>query len=91
VYPQEGTTINPSTLPTSYEAFVIRSRFPIFTDATSGKVQRTAHVMMSNACPYHRNSAPSRTISWAGASAATRSPAAADGCEYVRYEPSLGL
>lgn len=42
---------------------MIRSRFPIFTDATSGKMQGTVHVMMSNACPYHRNfcSEPARS------------------------------
>ncbi|MFD6624419.1 B12-binding domain-containing radical SAM protein [Streptomyces diastaticus] len=50
-----GPTLDLATLPAPYEAFAIRSRFPIFTDPASGDVLRTAHFMVSNACPYRCN------------------------------------
>jgi radical SAM superfamily enzyme YgiQ (UPF0313 family) len=50
-WPVAGYKINLSTLPSPYKAFAIRARFPIFE--TEGHVSRTAHFMVSNACPYH--------------------------------------
>lgn len=38
-------------LPSPYQAFAIRARFPIFE--TNGQVSRTAHFMVTNSCPYH--------------------------------------
>lgn len=55
VYPQEGPEIDLSVLPSPYEGFAIRSRFPIFVDPGTRKTRRTAHVMVSNACPYRCN------------------------------------
>ena len=46
-----GPTINLQELPSPYRAFAIRARFPIFH--TDGRVSRTAHFMVTNACPYH--------------------------------------
>ncbi|WP_199816185.1 B12-binding domain-containing radical SAM protein [Streptomyces sp. NRRL S-1448] len=53
--PLRGGALDLATLPSPYEAFAIRSRFPIFTDPASGEVLRTAHFMVSNACPYRCN------------------------------------
>ena len=50
-WPVTGYKINLSTLPSPYNAFAIRARFPIFE--TEGHISRTAHFMVSNACPYH--------------------------------------
>ena len=50
-WPITGYKINLSTLPSPYRAFAIRARFPIFE--TAGHISRTAHFMVSNACPYH--------------------------------------
>ncbi|MBN1451760.1 MAG: radical SAM protein [Anaerolineales bacterium] len=50
-WPVTGYKINLSTLPSPYKAFAIRARFPIFE--TEGHISRTAHFMVSNACPYH--------------------------------------
>jgi radical SAM superfamily enzyme YgiQ (UPF0313 family) len=46
-----GYKIDLSALPSPYKAFAIRARFPIFE--TDGHVSRTAHFMVTNACPYH--------------------------------------
>ena len=46
-----GYKIDLSTLPSPYKAFAIRARFPIFE--TDGHISRTAHFMVTNACPYH--------------------------------------
>lgn len=85
-YPQEGSTIDLAALPSPYEAFAIRSRFPIFTDATSGEVQRTAHVMVSNSCPYHCNFC-SETAQLAGGLKRFRKTATGIErvCEYIGY------
>ena len=46
-----GPKIDLHKLPSPYHAFAIRARFPIFQ--TDGQVSRTAHFMVTNACPYH--------------------------------------
>ncbi|MEU1285666.1 radical SAM protein [Kitasatospora sp. NPDC005856] len=53
--PLRGRTLDLASLPSPYEAFAIRSRFPIFTRPGTGEVMRTAHFMVSNACPYRCN------------------------------------
>jgi radical SAM superfamily enzyme YgiQ (UPF0313 family) len=50
-WPLTGYKIDLSALPSPYKAFAIRARFPIFE--TDGVISRTAHFMVTNACPYH--------------------------------------
>ena len=50
-WPLTGYRIDLSALPSPYKAFAIRARFPIFE--TDGHISRTAHFMVTNACPYH--------------------------------------
>jgi radical SAM superfamily enzyme YgiQ (UPF0313 family) len=50
-WPVAGYKIDLSALPSPYKAFAIRARFPIFE--TEGHISRTAHFMVTNACPYH--------------------------------------
>ena len=50
-WPITGYKIDLSALPSPYKAFAIRARFPIFE--TDGHISRTAHFMVTNACPYH--------------------------------------
>ncbi|MFJ3933879.1 B12-binding domain-containing radical SAM protein [Streptomyces sp. NPDC090029] len=54
-FPFDGPQVDLAALPSPYEAFAIRSRFPIFTDPATGGIQRTAHFMTSNSCPYQCN------------------------------------
>jgi radical SAM superfamily enzyme YgiQ (UPF0313 family) len=49
-WPISGYKLDLSALPSPYKAFAIRARFPIFE--TSGHISRTAHFMVTNACPY---------------------------------------
>ena len=51
LWPINGHKIDLSALASPYKAFAIRARFPIFE--TDGHTSRTAHFMVSNACPYH--------------------------------------
>ena len=51
LWPFNGHKIDLSALPSPYKAFAIRARFPIFE--TGGHISRTAHFMVTNACPYH--------------------------------------
>jgi len=51
LWPFNGLKVDLSVLPSPYKAFAIRARFPIFE--TGGRVSRTAHFMVTNACPYH--------------------------------------
>ncbi|WP_457034057.1 B12-binding domain-containing radical SAM protein [Kitasatospora sp. P5_F3] len=55
ILPLRGPALDLGTLPSPYEAFAIRSRFPIFTHPATGEALRTAHFMVSNACPYRCN------------------------------------
>lgn len=49
--PLLGPELNLSILPSPYKAFAIRARFPIFK--IDDRVALTAHMMVTNACPYH--------------------------------------
>lgn len=53
--PLDGPALDLASLPSPYEAFAIRSYFPIFEDPESGDPLRTAHFMVSSACPYRCN------------------------------------
>ncbi len=46
-----GPKINLQELPSPYRAFAVRASFPIFE--RGGRILRTAHFMVTNACPYH--------------------------------------
>ncbi len=50
-WPVSGRTLSLAELPSPYQAFAIRARFPVFQRA--GRVLRTAHFMVTNSCPYH--------------------------------------
>jgi len=50
-FPLLGPTLDLSTLPSPYKAFAIRARFPIFE--IENRVALTAHMMVTNSCPYH--------------------------------------
>jgi radical SAM superfamily enzyme YgiQ (UPF0313 family) len=52
VFPINGPACDVLALPSPYRAFSVRARFPIFADP-AGHVMRTAHILLSNACPYH--------------------------------------
>ncbi len=54
-FPFDGSSVDLASLPAPYEAFAIRSHFPIFSDPETGRTLRTAHFMMSNSCPYQCN------------------------------------
>jgi radical SAM superfamily enzyme YgiQ (UPF0313 family) len=51
IFPIRGTQLDLSSLPSPYQFFAIRSRFPIFVNET-GEVVRNAHMMVTNACPF---------------------------------------
>jgi radical SAM superfamily enzyme YgiQ (UPF0313 family) len=51
LWPISGEPLKLGDLPAPYQAFAIRARFPIFE--TNGQVSRTAHMMVTNACPFH--------------------------------------
>ncbi|MFF8897146.1 B12-binding domain-containing radical SAM protein [Streptomyces lydicus] len=53
--PLRGRALDLGSLPSPYAAFAIRSRFPIFTRPETAEPLRTAHFMVSNACPYRCN------------------------------------
>ncbi|MFF4411166.1 B12-binding domain-containing radical SAM protein [Streptosporangium sp. NPDC001559] len=85
-YPQEGPRLDLTTLPSPYEAFAIRSRFPIFTDGATGEIQRTAHVMVSNACPYQCNFCSETAKLAGGLKKFSQTHAGVERvCEYVGY------
>ncbi|MFE6625434.1 B12-binding domain-containing radical SAM protein [Streptomyces sp. NPDC057740] len=86
--PLRGRTLDLAELPSPYEAFAIRSRFPIFTAPDTGAVLRTAHFMVSNACPYRCNFC-SESVQVAGTLKRFKhdpvSTAVERVCEYVHY------
>jgi radical SAM superfamily enzyme YgiQ (UPF0313 family) len=58
VRPVRGPQVDLAALPSPYRPFGIRARFPIFEHEegrAEGEVQRTAHMMVTTACPYHCN------------------------------------
>ncbi|MFI8102942.1 B12-binding domain-containing radical SAM protein [Streptomyces sp. NPDC086023] len=53
-FPLDGERIALESLPAPYAAFAVRARFPVFT-RPDGAGMLTAHMMLTNACPYHCN------------------------------------
>ena len=51
VFPMRGPRFDLADLPSPYQAAAIRARFSIFQE--HGRVLRTAHFMVTSACPYH--------------------------------------
>ncbi len=51
VLPLSGPPLILAELPSPYKAFAIRARFPIFE--IEDRVAVTAHMMVTNSCPYH--------------------------------------
>lgn len=49
--PLLGPVLDLASLPSPYKAFAIRARFPIFE--IENRVALTAHMMVTNSCPYH--------------------------------------
>ena len=52
VFPLCGPKFDLAQLPSPYRTVAIRARFPIFRQE-NGTVSRTAHIMVTSACPYH--------------------------------------
>lgn len=50
-WPVSGYKLSLAELPSPYQAFAIRARFPVFE--REGRALRTAHFMVTNSCPYH--------------------------------------
>lgn len=54
VFPMRGKPTDLANLPPPYRAFAIRAEFSIF-ESPDGRIQRTAHMMTTNACPFRCN------------------------------------
>ena len=54
VFPLPGRKLDLALLPNPYDAFAVRARFPIFQHS-DGRIMRTAHVLLVDACPYQCN------------------------------------
>ena len=83
-----GPSLDLRSLPSPYEAFAIRSRFPIFGHSVTGKLMRTAHVMVTNGCPYHCNFCSESAQLIGGLKRIRKEPAIMGVervCEYVGY------
>lgn len=88
VFPIRGRGYDLGELPSPYEWFSIRARFPIFPGSSPSRPKLTAHAMTAISCPY-RCSFCSESIAVTGVSrrfAADRvETALARVCEYVHY------
>jgi radical SAM superfamily enzyme YgiQ (UPF0313 family) len=87
IFPINGPARDTLELPSPYRAFSIRARFPIFSDP-DGHAMRTAHLLLSNACPYHCNfcSEAAHVVGTLRSPKADQADAAvARICEYVSY------
>ncbi|MEO3778004.1 B12-binding domain-containing radical SAM protein [Micromonospora sp. B11E3] len=86
-FPISGPRYDLGELPSPYQGFAIRARFPIFP-RPDGTPSRTAHMMVSNACPYHCSFCSEAATLSGGLRRFGRDPAAAAlerVCEYVSY------
>ena len=87
IFPINGPACDVLELPSPYRAFSIRARFPIFS-GPNGHAMRTAHMLLSNACPYHCNfcSEAAHVVGILRSPRANKVDAAvARICEYVNY------
>ncbi|WP_255955070.1 B12-binding domain-containing radical SAM protein [Streptomyces odontomachi] len=86
-FPVRGPAHDLADLPSPYQGFAIRSRFPVFPLA-DGSPARTAHLTVSNACPYHCDFCSEAATVVGGLKRFGRDPAAVAVervCEYVSY------
>ncbi|MFH8802408.1 B12-binding domain-containing radical SAM protein [Streptomyces sp. NPDC017936] len=86
-FPVRGPAFDLADLPSPYQGFAIRSRFPVFPLA-DGSPARTAHMTVSNACPYHCDFCSEAATVVGGLKRFGRDPAATAVeriCEYVSY------
>ncbi|MFF1351332.1 B12-binding domain-containing radical SAM protein [Streptomyces sp. NPDC058322] len=86
-FPVRGEKYDLADLPSPYQGFAIRSRFPVFPmpDRTAA---RTAHMTVSNACPYHCDFCSESALVVGGLKRFGKSPAESAlerVCEYVSY------
>ncbi|MFI1622292.1 B12-binding domain-containing radical SAM protein [Streptomyces lydicus] len=86
-FPIAGEKFDLAELPSSYQGFAIRSRFPVFP-LPDGTPARTAHMTVSNACPYHCDFCSESALVVGGLKRFRGSPAETALerlCEYVSY------
>lgn len=86
-FPVKGEKYDLADLPSPYQGFAIRSRFPVFP-LPDGRPARTAHMTVSNACPYHCDFCSESALVVGGLKRFGGSPAEAAlerVCEYVSY------
>lgn len=86
-FPVRGPQFDLADLPSPYQGFAVRSRFPVFPLA-DGSAARTAHMTVSNACPYHCDFCSESAVLAGGLKRFGKSPAEAAlerVCEYVSY------
>ncbi|MFI0977586.1 B12-binding domain-containing radical SAM protein [Streptomyces sp. NPDC021093] len=86
-FPVRGEKYDLAELPSPYQGFAIRSRFPVFP-VLGGGPARTAHMTVSNACPYHCDFCSESALVVGGLKRFGASPAQAGlerVCEYVSY------
>ncbi|MCJ1681145.1 radical SAM protein [Streptomyces sp. APSN-46.1] len=86
-FPVRGPKYDLADLPSPYVGFAVRSRFPIFP-LSDGSPARTAHMIVSNACPYHCDFCSESAVLAGGLKRFGGSPADAALeriCEYVSY------
>ncbi|MEU9125506.1 B12-binding domain-containing radical SAM protein [Streptomyces sp. NPDC048506] len=86
-FPILGEKFDLAELPSPYQGFAIRSRFPVFP-LPDGTPARTAHMTVSNACPYHCDFCSESALVVGGLKRFRGSPAETALeriCEYVSY------
>ncbi|BDM71660.1 hypothetical protein HEK616_51470 [Streptomyces nigrescens] len=86
-FPVAGEKLDLAALPSPYQGFAIRSRFPVFP-LPDGSPARTAHMTVSNACPYHCDFCSESALVVGGLKRFRGSPAETALerlCEYVSY------
>lgn len=86
-FPVLGPAYDLADLPSPYQGFAIRSRFDVFP-LGDGSPARTAHLTVSNACPYHCDFCSEAATVIGGLKRFGRDPATVAVervCEYVGY------
>jgi hypothetical protein len=86
-FPVRGEKYDLAQLPSPYQGFAVRARFPVFP-LPDGSPARTAHMTVTNACPYHCDFCSESALVVGGLKRFGASPAEAAlerVCEYVSY------
>lgn len=86
-FPVRGGKYDLAQLPSPYQGFAVRARFPVFP-LPDGSPARTAHMTVTNACPYHCDFCSESALVVGGLKRFGASPAEAAlerVCEYVSY------